>query len=54
MIIIHPFIEGNRRTTKLTTKVLVAAMGLNTFNLFSFENYYNKNITKYFLNLMNY
>ena len=23
-------------------------MGLNTFNLFSFENYYNKNVTKYF------
>ena len=23
-------------------------MGLNTFNLFSFENYYNKNVSKYF------
>jgi predicted HTH transcriptional regulator len=23
-------------------------MGLNTFNLFSFENYYNQNVTKYF------
>jgi Fic family protein len=23
-------------------------MGLNTFNLFSFENYYNKNVTRYF------
>ena len=23
-------------------------MGLNTFNLFSFENYYNQNVTRYF------
>ncbi|MHB8362490.1 MAG: Fic family protein [Patescibacteria group bacterium] len=48
MVIIHPFIDGNGRTTRLITKVLLAAMGLDTFNLFSFENYYNKNITKYF------
>ena len=48
MVIIHPFMDGNGRTTRLTTKVLLAEMGLNTFNLFSFENYYNKNVTKYF------
>lgn len=48
MVIIHPFMDGNGRTTRLTTKVLLAAMGLNTFNLFSFENYYNQNVTKYF------
>jgi len=48
MVIIHPFIDGNGRTTRLATKVLLAKMGLNTFNLFSFENYYNQNITKYF------
>lgn len=47
-VIIHPFIDGNGRTVRLTTKVLLAKMGLDTFNLFSFENYYNKNITKYF------
>ena len=40
--------DGNGRTTRLATKVLLAEMGLNTFNLFSFENYYNKNVTKYF------
>jgi predicted HTH transcriptional regulator len=28
--------------------VLLAALGLNTFNLFSFENFYNRNVTKYF------
>ncbi|MFA5776886.1 MAG: Fic family protein [Parcubacteria group bacterium] len=47
-VIIHPFIDGNGRTARLTTKVLLAKMGLNTFNLFSFENYYNKNVSKYF------
>jgi len=48
MVIIHPFMDGNGRTTRLATKLLLAEMGLNTFNLFSFENYYNKNVTKYF------
>ncbi len=48
MVIIHPFMDGNGRTTRLVTKILMAGMGLNTFNLFSFENYYNKNVTKYF------
>src|SRR3989338_2360070 len=47
-VIIHPFIDGNGRTARLLTKLLLANMGLNTFNLFSFENYYNQNVTKYF------
>jgi len=47
-VIIHPFLDGNGRTARLLTKVLLASMGLNTFNLFSFENYYNQNVTKYF------
>lgn len=47
-VIIHPFIDGNGRTARLATKVLLAKMGLNTFNLFSFENYYNKNVSRYF------
>ena len=47
-VIIHPFIDGNGRTARLATKVLLANMGLNTFNLFSFENYYNKNVGNYF------
>src|SRR3989344_4888709 len=33
MVIIHPFMDGNGRTTRLATKVLLAKMGLNTFNL---------------------
>lgn len=48
MVVVHPFMDGNGRTTRLATKILLAEMGLNTFNLFSFENYYNKNVTKYF------
>jgi Fic family protein len=48
MVIIHPFMDGNGRTTRLMTKALLAHMDLDTFNLFSFENYYNQNVTKYF------
>jgi len=47
-VIIHPFMDGNGRTTRLAVKALLADMGLNTFNLFSFENYYNQNVSGYF------
>lgn len=47
-VVIHPFIDGNGRAVRLATKVLLARMGIDTFNLFSFENYYNQNISKYF------
>ncbi len=47
-VIIHPFIDGNGRAARLATKVILASMGINTFNLFSFENYYNRNVSKYF------
>ena len=47
-VIIHPFLDGNGRTTRLVTKTILAKLGLNTFQLFSFENYYNNNISKYF------
>ncbi len=47
-VIIHPFIDGNGRATRLATKALLAKMGIDTFSLFSFENYYNKNVSKYF------
>lgn len=51
MVLIHPFMDGNGKTARLAIKMLLARMGLNTFNLFSFENYYNKNVTKYFQNV---
>lgn len=47
-VVIHPFVDGNGRTARLATKVLLASMGLDTFSLFSFENYYNQNVSKYF------
>jgi Fic family protein len=50
-VIIHPFIDGNGRSVRLLTKVLLADLGLDTFPLFSFENYYNKNVSKYFSNV---
>jgi Fic family protein len=50
-VIIHPFMDGNGRTARLLTKTIFADMGLNTFNLFSFENYYNRNVTRYFNNV---
>jgi len=47
-VIIHPFMDGNGRTTRLITKTLLAKLGINTFPLFSFESYYNNNVTRYF------
>ena len=48
MVIIHPFIDGNGRTNRLTTKIVLSGMRLKNFNLFSFENYYSRDPNKYF------
>lgn len=47
-VVIHPFMDGNGRTKRLITKTLLARLGINTFPLFSFENYYNRNVSRYF------
>jgi Fic family protein len=47
-VIIHPFIDGNGRTTRLLTTAILGISGLDLFEIFSFENYYNHNITRYF------
>lgn len=47
-VIIHPFIDGNGRTTRLLTTAILGKSGLDLFEIFSFENYYNQNITRYF------
>lgn len=47
-VIIHPFMDGNGRTTRLMTTAILGANGLDLFDIFSFENYYNQNITRYF------
>lgn len=48
LVIIHPFVDGNGRTIRLATKLLLADLGIDTFNLFSFETYYNQNVSRYF------
>lgn len=48
LVVIHPFIDGNGRTTRLATNVLLAELGINFFPILSFENYYNQNVTRYF------
>lgn len=47
-VIIHPFIDGNGRTTRLLTTAILGKSGLDLFEIFSFEDYYNRNITRYF------
>lgn len=47
-VLIHPFLDGNGRTVRLITTFLLAALGIDIFRLFSFERYYNGNVTKYF------
>ncbi len=47
-VIIHPFMDGNGRTTRLLTTAILGMAGLDLFEIFSFEDYYNRNITRYF------
>lgn len=47
-VIIHPFMDGNGRTTRLITSAILGQAGLDLFEIFSFEDYYNRNITRYF------
>ena len=47
-VIIHPFMDGNGRTTRLLTTALLGDQGFDLFDIFSLENYYNQNISKYF------
>ena len=47
-VLIHPFMDGNGRTARLATNLLLAGLGLNFFSLLNFEAYYNHNVTRYF------
>jgi Fic family protein len=47
-VIIHPFMDGNGRSTRLMTTGILGMTGLDFFPIFSFEAYYNRNVTRYF------
>lgn len=47
-VIIHPFMDGNGRSTRLMTSAILGMAGLDFFPIFSFEAYYNRNVTRYF------
>jgi len=47
-VIIHPFMDGNGRSTRLMTTGILGMSGLDVFPIFSFEEYYNRNVTRYF------
>ncbi len=48
LALIHPFMDGNGRTARLATHHLLGGLGLRLATLFSFENYYNQNVSRYF------
>jgi len=47
-VLIHPFMDGNGRSTRLMTTAILGMTGLDVFPIFAFESYYNRNVTKYF------
>ena len=47
-VIIHPFMDGNGRATRLFSSAILGMAGVDMFRIFSFENYYNRNISRYF------
>lgn len=47
-VIIHPYMDGNGRSTRLMTTAILGMAGLDVFPIFAFEHYYNRNVTKYF------
>ena len=40
--------DGNGRTTRLLTTAILGQGGFDIFEIFAFENYYNRNVGKYF------
>ncbi len=47
-VIIHPFMDGNGRSTRLMASAILGMTGLELWSLFSFEAYYNHRVTRYF------
>lgn len=47
-VIIHPFADGNGRTARLAARMILSKLGLENFDIFSFDNFYAKNKEAYF------
>lgn len=47
-VLVHPFIDGNGRTVRLATAALLKGLGLDLSSLVSFEEYYARDVTRYF------
>ncbi len=47
-VIIHPFMDGNGRSTRLMASAILGMTGLEFWSLFSFEAYYNRGVIRYF------
>lgn len=47
-VVIHPFMDGNGRTARLLTTAILGMTGLDLFEIFSFEHYYNQRVSRYF------
>ncbi len=47
-VIVHPFMDGNGRSTRLMASAILGMTGLEFWSLFSFEAYYNRRVTRYF------
>ena len=47
-VIVHPFMDGNGRSTRLMSTAILGLAGLDMSPIFSFEAYYNRNVSRYF------
>jgi Fic family protein len=47
-VAIHPFIDGNGRSTRILTTLMLAQSGYNMISFFALESYYNRNRKAYY------
>lgn len=45
--IIHPFMDGNEHTARLLKTSILGKTGRDSLEIFSIDNYYKQNITRY-------
>ena len=51
LVAIHPFIDGNGRTTRILTKLMLKKFGYDFIKYFSLESYYNRERKIYYMSL---